>query len=136
MTAVPGPLQFGPSDRPRAAGAVPAPGSGGGLGVTTERRGRWWVLVLVGELDMATAPALDDHLFRALLLDCPPRIVVELSGVRFCDSSGAGALVRGWKRATALGGELVLLCPARRVADYLQMIGVDQGITVASAVPE
>lgn len=92
--------------------------------------------MVVGELDPATAPALDDHLSRALLVDRPPRIALELSRVRFCDSSGLNALVRGWKRATAVGGELILLNPAPRVADYLRTTGVDQCITVTTAVPE
>jgi anti-sigma B factor antagonist len=94
------------------------------------------VLVVVGELDMATVPALDDHVSRVLLVDCPPRIALELSGVRFCDSSGVNAFVRGWKRAMALGGEFVLVSPVQRVADYLRTTGVDRGITVAAAVPE
>lgn len=111
-----------------AAGAVPAPdGAEGGLGIATEWRGRWRVLVVVGELDMATAPALNDHLSLTLVVDCPPRVALELSGVRFCDSSGVNAFVRGWKRASALDGELVLVAPPPRVADYLKMTGVRPG---------
>jgi anti-sigma B factor antagonist len=94
------------------------------------------MLVVAGELDTATVPALDYHVPRALSADSPPRVALELSGVRFCDSSGINAFVRGWKRARDAGGELVLLRPEPRVADYLQTTAVDRAITIAAAVSE
>ncbi|MER7547270.1 STAS domain-containing protein [Spirillospora sp. NPDC127506] len=59
----------------------------------------------MGELDMATVPALDDHVSRAWSADRPPRLALELSGVRFCDSSGINAFVRGWKTRQSPGRE-------------------------------
>ncbi|MER7547274.1 STAS domain-containing protein [Spirillospora sp. NPDC127506] len=114
VTAAHGPCQADPPDRSQAAGAEPAPGSGGGLGDTTERRGRRWMLVVAGELDTATVPALDYHVPRALSADSPPRVALELSGVRFCDSSGINAFVRGWKRARAARAESWCCCVRNR----------------------
>lgn len=119
------------------AGAAPAPGSAGnGLSVTTQHHRHWRVLAVAGELDVATAPVLNDHLSRALVADNPPRIALELSGVRHCDSSGINAFVYGWKRARALNGELILVAPAPQVAEYLQRTGLDQAVTITTALPE
>lgn len=53
----------------------------------------------------------------------------------FCDSVGLAAFVRLWKRAAAVGGELVLLRPHPRVADVLSMTGLDRHIRVRETLP-
>jgi anti-sigma B factor antagonist len=51
------------------------------------------VLVLEGEIDMSTAPLLDDELARAEATDAPT-IVVDLVHVEFIDSSGLHVLIK------------------------------------------
>jgi anti-sigma B factor antagonist len=59
----------------------------------TQRQGRELILTLKGELDLATAPVLDDELTRAQTTDAPA-IVVDLEQLDFIDSSGLGVLLR------------------------------------------
>ena len=67
------------------------------------------VCTAIGELDVSSAPRLRQELVRAVAdSDGPPRIVVDLAGVDFLDSTGLGVLLGGLKRARAQGGELVL----------------------------
>jgi anti-anti-sigma factor len=72
--------------------------------ITTQRRSDGGVVVVVrGELDMASADSL-----RAVLVDAaatwrPPIIIVELLYVTLVDSSGIGALVAGYNAATRVG---------------------------------
>ena len=67
------------------------------------------VLMLRGSLDIDTAPSLKANLSR--LVERPaPRVVVELSGLDFCDSMGVGVLmVRVW-----IGKKMLAWRPARR----------------------
>jgi anti-sigma B factor antagonist len=60
------------------------------------------VVVVVGEVDMATAPQLDECLCGHTDRD----VVVDLSGVPFLDSSGIGALVHARKLIREAGHTL------------------------------
>ena len=68
-----------------------------------------------GEVDVATAPALRDELYR-LIERGSTRIVVDLGGMEFIDSTGLGVFVGALKRSREGGGELQLrsLRPAAR----------------------
>ena len=76
-------------------------------------------LVVQGEIDMLTAPPLEDELEDAIGKR-PEILVIDLSAVTFLDSSGCNALIRGKRRAEAyaIGLELAGLSPAcRRVLE-------------------
>ena len=67
------------------------------------------VVTVVGEVDVSTAPALRQELLRlASESSGPPRIVVDLGGVDFLDSTGLGVLLGGLKRVRSKDGSLVL----------------------------
>jgi anti-sigma B factor antagonist len=72
-------------------------------------------LTVEGEVDVATAPALRDELYR-LIDRGTKRIVVDLGGMDFIDSTGLGVFVGALKRSREGGGELELrsLKPAAR----------------------
>ena len=73
------------------------------------------MLVVRGEIDMLTAPALETELEDAVGKR-PDTLVVDLAAVTFLDSSGCNALIRGKRRADAhaIGLELAGLSPACR----------------------
>ncbi|WP_438862070.1 STAS domain-containing protein [Paractinoplanes aksuensis] len=87
------------------------------------------VLVLRGSLDIDTAPVLKANLAR--LVDRPaPRVVVDVSGLDFCDSMGVGVLVTahgraqekdGWVRLAAPSGFLRRLFDTLGLTDYLAL---------------
>jgi len=85
-------------------------------------------LVLSGELDMASAGTL-----RACLetLDQGARrVVLDLSGVTFIDSSGLGLLARTRERFGPELRELTLRAPSKAVRAVLAISGLDQVIPV------
>ena len=63
-----------------------------------------------GELDLSTAAqlcrAIQTAASEAALR--PPRLVVDLTGLEFCDSTGLGALVGAVREVRVLGGKAVL----------------------------
>ena len=67
------------------------------------------VCSVIGELDVASAPKLRTELVRLVAeSDGPPRLVVDLAGVDFLDSTGLGVLLGGLKRVRGRQGALAL----------------------------
>jgi len=86
------------------------------------------VVSVIGELDVASAPKLRQALVGLVAdADGPPRVVVDLAGVDFLDSTGLGVLLGGMKRVRARDGELAL-CRAepqvRKVFEVTRVIEI------------
>jgi anti-sigma B factor antagonist len=64
----------------------------GRLVLRSEREGDTHIVELLGELDIAGAPALDEELERAEASDAAS-ILIDLRGLEFIDSSGLRLLV-------------------------------------------
>ena len=61
----------------------------------------------VGEVDMATAPLIADHL-DAIAAGVVGHLVFDLQGVTFMDSSGIALLLGTWRRAAREGWTLTI----------------------------
>jgi anti-sigma B factor antagonist len=78
---------------------------------------------VTGEVDIATAPALREHLLAAL--DQPGhRILLDLSAVTFMDASGLDVLVFVKRMAVRRGGALRLLAPPAAICRLLTASGL------------
>ncbi|GGR40118.1 STAS domain-containing protein [Streptomyces roseolus] len=73
-------------------------------------RGGWTVLRLRGELDLLTSPQIRRRVHDAVAAG-RHHLVVDLTGVRFCDSSGIGVLVATRRLLRSCGGRLRLVLP-------------------------
>jgi anti-sigma B factor antagonist len=71
------------------------------------------VLEVVGEVDLSSAPLLRARMEELLYLGSR-RLVVDLQGVGFMDSSGLSVLVASMKRMREAGGELTVASRASR----------------------
>ena len=89
------------------------------LDVAVQRHDGTTVVVVSGEIDMATAPKLRAHLVTA-----KGHVIVDLRAVSFLDSSGIAALVDARKRLTDAGGNLLLRKPEGIVRRALEIIGL------------
>ncbi len=98
----------------------------------SERDG-WSVLAVGGEVDVATAPRLRQQLI-ALVNDGHHRIVVDLDGVDFLDSTGLGVLVGGVKRLRGLEGDLTLVCTQPRILKVFEITGLNRAFTIYESV--
>ncbi|MFF5971245.1 STAS domain-containing protein [Streptomyces sp. NPDC012769] len=76
-----------------------------GVHVLEGRKPGTVVLTVTGELDHDTAAPLKEALVR---LDRSGRVVVDCSGLRFCDSTGLNVLLRARLRMLDGGGRLDL----------------------------
>jgi anti-sigma B factor antagonist len=82
------------------------------------------VIHIAGQLDMLTAPTLQDHLSE-LLATQPERLIINLSGVSFLGSNGLAVLIDTKEAATAAGVILELNGTSHRaVARPLAITGL------------
>ena len=88
--------------------------------------GEWDVLCVVGDLDLATMPALRQGFDR---LDAPSA-AVDLSGVDHVDPMALGVLHVGALRARRTRGRFAVVCPPGPARDLLAETGVDRIIDV------
>ncbi|MFF3851108.1 STAS domain-containing protein [Streptomyces sp. NPDC002328] len=100
----------------------------------SEDRGGWAVVILTGELDRASAPALREAV-DALVVEGLARIVLDLEQVSFMDSSGLSVLVYAMRQAGEIGGTLRLAAPGRQVRRLLELTGLDTAVEVFPGVP-
>lgn len=96
---------------------------------TAEGEGGDVVLTVAGEVDVHTASRLREALTAAEAA-APPRIVVDLEGVPFMDSTGLGVLVGALARARDSEREVVLASVPPRVGRLLRLTGLDQQFAI------
>lgn len=78
--------------------------------VTNDRLGEWSVLRVVGELDLMTSPVLRRRVHEAVAQG-RHHLVLDLSEVSFCDSSGVGVLIAARRLIRSCRGRLRLILP-------------------------
>ncbi|MEU9090376.1 STAS domain-containing protein [Streptomyces sp. NPDC048428] len=80
--------------------------------VAETEQGVWTVLHMRGELDLVTSPVVRQSVHDAVAVGCH-NVVLDLSEVFFCDSSGVGVLIASRRLMRSCGGRLRLILPAR-----------------------
>jgi anti-sigma B factor antagonist len=84
--------------------------------VTSVEQGEWAVLRVSGELDLITSPVLRQRV-HDVVAEGHHSLVVDLSDVFFCDSSGVGVLVAARRLIRSCQGRLRLILPDRGADD-------------------
>ncbi|MFF9278996.1 STAS domain-containing protein [Streptomyces griseosporeus] len=101
--------------------------------VATNHWGRCLVASFTGVMDRTTAPMFRTEFLN--LLDSGERLVVlDLSGVHFCDADGVNALVAAHRHAAETGATLVLACLREQPRHYLEFTCADQVFRVYETV--
>ena len=98
----------------------------GGFSISTsDVKGRAVILVR-GELDLATAPDLEEIVTERL--DAGQEVVLDLRELEFMDSSGLRVLVAAHTRATDGGPRFLIVRPRAdgEVAKIMTIAGIDQ----------
>ncbi|MEU7479787.1 STAS domain-containing protein [Lentzea sp. NPDC042327] len=93
------------------------------------------VLTIRGDLDAHTSPGV---LARTgeLSLSRGQLLVVDLSGLRFCDSSGISAFIAARNLAVGAQADVVLVAVPRQVLRVLDVVGLGALFTVRSSVED
>jgi anti-sigma B factor antagonist len=100
------------------------------FGVSVTQRASTAIVHVVGELDLATAPILASALYE---LEAPyERVVLDLSGLTFMDSTGLRLTVTEHQRSTADGFDLVVAGATGDVLKLLRLTGLDGKLPMAA----
>ena len=90
---------------------------------------------LEGELDIATTPALRERLLNVFRPGVR-LLVIDLSGLSFCDVSALAVLVATQRRASRLGITVRLAGPRPQVTKLLRVTGLDQCFTIRATLDD
>jgi anti-sigma B factor antagonist len=92
------------------------------------------IVVLVGELDLDTAPELA-RVLDPLLDDGPSEVLVECSDLSFIDSSGIAVLVAAQMRLKGRGAHLALRSLTPHAMKTFATVGLTEFLDVEPADP-
>jgi len=95
------------------------------LEIRTEGEGDDLVVVLSGELDLASADQLDTAIAE-LCADGARRIVLELGELEFMDSTGLRSLLVGDELCKVNGCELLIGATSRQVQRLFEVSGIGE----------
>ena len=101
------------------------------LTITVERAPDEVVLHLAGEIDVLTVTNLS-ALVNETLADPPPRIVLDMAGITFCDSQGLGTLVVLSRKAQHARTVLALTNVGDFLMRVLDITGLRSALMISS----
>jgi anti-sigma B factor antagonist len=101
------------------------------LSISVQRGPAEALVTLAGEIDMSTAGRMS-AVVNDLLNPAPPRVVLDLAGITFCDSQGLGTLVVLSRKAALAQSVLVLI----NVGDFLLRVLDITGLRDALMIQE
>ncbi|MBJ7005654.1 MULTISPECIES: STAS domain-containing protein [Streptomyces] len=87
------------------------------------------VLHVTGDLDYAQATALREQV-EGLVLSPGQNLVIDLSGLEYCDSTGITVLLAARQRAHTAGADMALAAVPADTLRILTIVGLDQIFTI------
>jgi anti-sigma B factor antagonist len=99
------------------------------LAVKRSRSDGYEVLVVEGEIDIATAPRMIAALNEVLAAIESP-LVVDLSSVVFMDSTGLALLINARRRMVRRGHGFAIVCPAGPIARVFEIADMVERLRV------
>jgi anti-sigma B factor antagonist len=94
-----------------------------------------YIVSLGGEVDLYTAPQLEEEL-RTLTANGARRVVVDLAGAAFIDSTVLGVLLKALTRLDAGGGKLVLVSDDRRILKIFEVTGLGRVFRISPTLTD
>ena len=99
------------------------------FGVTIERRDGAVHIALSGELDISTAPQLEDDL-RRIEAERPEYIVIDLRDLTFMDSTGLRLLIMADARAREEGRRLAIGRGNEMIQRVMRLTRLDERLEI------
>jgi len=93
------------------------------------------VLAPSGRLDVAGAPMLKEAIGEAVK-NGQPRLVIDMEGVSFVDSTGLGSVIAALKLVRSSKGDLRLAAPNQQVRVVLELTTLDRVFPYFATVDE
>lgn len=87
--------------------------------------GRWAVMRVTGEIDMATAPRLRQHVQTVTARE-PQGLILDLDRVDFIDSTGLGVMVGAAKRMRMINGGFRIVCSQNHLNELFHITRLNE----------
>lgn len=78
------------------------------MDINVKREGKRSVVEVTGDIDLYTSPKLRQTVLELFRQRGQETVIVDLSGVKYVDSSGIASLVEGLQEAKKIGARFVL----------------------------
>jgi anti-sigma B factor antagonist len=103
-----------------------------GFTVDVTRKATEAVVTVTGEIDVSTVSQMQSAV-EEMLVDAPPRIVLDLAGVTFCDSQGLGTLVSLSRKARMVQSVLVIVNAGEFLIRVLDITGLRSALLISES---
>ena len=97
--------------------------------------GRWAVMRVAGEIDMATAPRLRQHVQTVTARNLAG-LVLDLDRVDFIDSTGLGVMVGAAKRMRMIDGGFRIVCSQKHLNDLFRLTRLNEVFDLYESLEE
>jgi anti-sigma B factor antagonist len=91
------------------------------LQIAARRIDKITIFDVTGDIDLANSPEVRKALLKELKELRTPRVVMNLSNVRYIDSSGVASLVEGLKASREAGSRFILFGLSTSAREVLQL---------------
>jgi anti-sigma B factor antagonist len=105
------------------------------FGVTEHDEGAVFRIAVSGEVDVATAPTLRDHLYGAIDRNTS-LVVVDLLGVTFIDSTALGVLIGARERCQERGTQMRIVLEDARIVKIFEITGLTTMFSIFPTLAE
>ena len=103
--------------------------------VQTKTDGDATIVTPQGDIDLSRAPSLRSQL-SAIQAKRPRKLIIDLNGVPYMDSSGVATLVEAMQNARKSGSKLVLCALQDRVRSIFEIARLDMVFTIVKTTEE
>jgi anti-sigma B factor antagonist len=93
------------------------------------------IVAVTGEIDLFTAPEFKQRMNQPIE-EGVERLIVDLSGTTFIDSSSLGVLIGAHRRLKQRDGSLVVVCDNDAIVKTFKITGLDGVFTLARSLDE
>jgi anti-sigma B factor antagonist len=104
------------------------------LSLETREEGDQVCIAVEGELDLSSALTFDEEVRRAEERQ-PETLVIDLSGLRFLDSTGLRLIMSAQARARKRGMRLAIVEGGDAVKRIFRLAGVNRSLDIVSEAP-
>ncbi len=101
-----------------------------GSRVSYEMRGDAMIVHVGGEIDHHNAAMVRTGIDEKITAEQPARVMLELSGVDFMDSSGLGLIMGRYALVKRYGGTLAVLDPSPAVLKIIKLAGMERMVSI------
>ena len=93
------------------------------------------ILAPKGDIDLSRAPSFRTHI-SAVQSKKPRKLIIDLAGVPYMDSSGVATLVEAMQNARRSGGKLILCAMQEKVRSIFEIARLDMVFTIVGTADE